>query len=167
MNIISFAWTSPAVRARRKTRTRRSWSPSYAEKFRENSICQAYDKGPRVGGKLIDYILIVRKPWIQNTRDLSEEDYELEGFAYLDEHGFFCKGLHGLSGREFLDQWKGAAEDVYIVDFRYVDDLTFSKKCAYYGCRGNASEEERYRLPRVLGQMCSVCKLNCIRVDRR
>ena len=165
MNIISYAWTTPAVVARRKTRTRRSWSPSYADKFRENSICQAYDKGPRVGGKLIDYILIVRKPWIQNTRDLSEEDYELEGFACLDEYGFFCKGLNGLSGREFLDQWKKAAEDVYVVDFRYVDNLTYAKGCAYASCQSRLHDLPR--LPRVLGQMCSVCKLNCIRVDRR
>lgn len=167
MNIISFAWTTPAIVARKKTRTRRAWSPPYAAKFRENSICQAYDKGPRVGGKLIHLIRIMRDPWIQNTRDLSEDDYALEGFAYLDEYGFFCAGLKGLSGREFFDQWKSAAEDLYVVDFSYVYELAFTSKCAYRGCESDGMEDFRYRIPRPLGQMCAVCKLSCARIDRR
>ena len=166
MLIVSFAWTTPAVRARRKTRTRRSWSPSYAEKFRENSICQAYDKGPRVGGVWIDYIRLVRAPWIQNTRELNQDDYELEGFAYMDEWGFLCPP-EGILGRDFLERWKAAAEDVYVVDFEYVDDLTYKKGCAYANCRGKTERCDLPRLPRVLGQMCAVCKMNCIRVDRR
>jgi len=168
VNIISFAWTTPAIVARKKTRTRREWSQPYAAKFRENSICQAYDKGPRVGGKLVHLIRIMRDPWIQNTRDLSEDDYILEGFKYMDEQGILFRGM---TCAHFFDQWIDAAEDLYVVDFDYVWDMAFDRGCAYREAHYHAAAcrvpDDRPKLPRPLGQMCAVCKLSCARVDRR
>ena len=169
MLIISFAWTSPAIRARRKLRTRRSWSPEYAGKFKAGSVCQAYDKGPRVGGKQICFIRLTKAPWLQNTRELDDkDDYELEGFAYMDEWGFPCPPK-GLSGQEFLKQWKDAAEDVYVVDFEYVFDMAYKQGCAYKEgyerCLDSGLNlDEKPSGCKVLGQMCYGChNTSCIR----
>lgn len=164
MNIISFAWTTPAVVARRKTRTRREWSENYARKFKAGSICQGYDKGPRVGGKPIHLIRIMRDPWIQNTSELTECDFESEGFQYMAEQGFKIKGQDLYA---FFDQWIDAAIDLYVVDFSYVWDMAFDKGCAYWESHNHAIACgvacEREKLPRVLGQMCWDCKLPCAR----
>ncbi|MFA5376731.1 MAG: hypothetical protein WC455_13365 [Dehalococcoidia bacterium] len=168
MNIISFAWTTPAIQARRKTRTRRHWSASYAAKFRENSICQGYDRGPRVGGKPIHLIRLVRAPWIQNTSEMTAYDYEAEGFAYMDEQHILFRGKTCF---QFFDEWIDAAEDLYVVDFSYVWDMAFDRLCAYREAHNHAVAcgvaDERPKLPRPLGQMCAECKLDCARVDLR
>ncbi len=35
---ISFGWTSPAVKARRKAKTRRDWKDSHAKKFKPGDL---------------------------------------------------------------------------------------------------------------------------------
>ena len=96
MMIVSFAWTTPAVVARRKTRTRREWSENYASKFKAGRICQGYDKGPRVGGKPIHLIRIMCDPWIQNTSELGDDDFEYEGFNYMEENRILFRGKPGV-----------------------------------------------------------------------
>ena len=164
MMIVSFAWTTPAVIARRKTRTRREWSENYASKFKAGSICQGYDKGPRVGGKPIHLIRIMRDPWIQNTSELGDDDFEYEGFNYMEENRILFRGK---PVRQFFEEWKALAIDLYVVDFSYVWDMAYDKGCAYreshyhaIAC-GVACEKEK--LPRVLGQMCYKCSLPCAR----
>ncbi|MDD5547037.1 MAG: hypothetical protein PHO67_07805 [Candidatus Omnitrophica bacterium] len=164
MNIISFAWTTPAIVACHKTRTRRQWSKDYAQKFKGGSACQAYDKGPRVGGKLIHIIRILKDPWIQNTSEMTEDDFEAEGFQYMQDQGFKLKGQ---DLREFFEAWKAAAEDLYVVDFTYVWDMAFDEGCAYREGHLHAIAcgvpDEPEKLPRPLGQMCYECRKSCAR----
>lgn len=84
MMIISFAWTSESFKAGRKTKTRREWTPEYASRFRIGDLCKAYDKQPRFGGKQIGE-LIVESLTYEDIDTMPDSDYELEGFAYLEE----------------------------------------------------------------------------------
>ncbi len=162
MKIISFAWTTPAVVARRKTQTRRQWSDSYAKMFKANDICQGYDKGPRVGGQLISLVRLTRDPWIQNTSEMGDDDFQYEGFEYMEEQRILFRGQ---PVREFFKEWKAAAEDLYVVDFSYVDNLACIGECGYAHCSSPADDHPR--LPRPLGQLCWGCSLPCARVVQR
>ncbi len=112
--IVSFAWTTDSFLAGRKTRTRRDWKDSYAEMFKPGYFVQAWDRQPRFGGKKIGEIVIV-KVWKQNTSQLTEEDYEKEGFAYMEEKGI---KMWGKPARQAFDDWKKETKDMWVVDFR-------------------------------------------------
>lgn len=88
MRNISFAWTTAALNARRKTVTRREWDDRYAQSFREGELLAAYDRQPRFGGKQIGVIRLTRKPYRESEAVMPDSDYEAEGFAYLDEHPY-------------------------------------------------------------------------------
>lgn len=85
--------------------------------FREGDLCQAYNRNPRVGGKLIAIIQIASFPFQQRTSYMTEVDFEFEGFAYMEEHGL--KVANELP-RYFFDLWKMANELVTVVDFRII-----------------------------------------------
>jgi hypothetical protein len=87
--IISFARTTAALVARRKTVTRRLWKDSTATKFLPGSIHDAWSMSPRFmkkGARKIGRIRILsvtKEP----TRCIPDEDWEAEGFAYMQEQG--------------------------------------------------------------------------------
>lgn len=87
MLIISFAWTTPALLADRKTRTRRDWDDNYAKKFKKGILVAAYDRSPRVGGKQIGVIELTEIPYKEATCKAPPEDWEREGLAYLESNG--------------------------------------------------------------------------------
>ena len=93
MKIISFAWTTPALLAGRKTVTRREWSNDYARRFRAGDLVAAYNRNPRHGGRQIATIRLTREPYRESTRSAPEEDYEGEGFAFLQDDGVKVDGL--------------------------------------------------------------------------
>ena len=90
--IISFAWTTPALLAGRKTCTRRLWSErtywSLVKAWhRRQRLHQAWDKSPLAGGRQVGWIRLTCKPYRQRLADMPESDLEAEGFpwASLDE----------------------------------------------------------------------------------
>jgi len=114
MKIMSFAWTSPALLAGRKSRTRRSWDDEYAARFKTGDMVQAWDKSPRFKGKRIAIIQIlgVRK---EDIFRMPAEDYEREGFAYFAEQGM---RIRGQVPQEAFAEWQRAGGDYYVVDFQ-------------------------------------------------
>ncbi|MBW2053822.1 MAG: ASCH domain-containing protein [Deltaproteobacteria bacterium] len=52
MKIVSFAWTTEALLAGRKTVTRRCWNERYAGRFKSGDLVQAYDRNPS-GGRTV------------------------------------------------------------------------------------------------------------------
>ena len=84
MKYISFAWTTPALLAGRKTVTRRDWNDRYARTFQPGELVQAYDKLPRNGGKPIALLRIVSVTK-ERDADTPDIDWEAEGFAWFDE----------------------------------------------------------------------------------
>ena len=126
--IISFAWTTPALLAGAKTVTRRTWSPEHAARFTAGMLVDAWDHSPRVrGAKKVGLIRITRDPWIQNSRDMVEDDYAAEGFAYLEAHpeteGHQLARFGGTSWRDAFEEWRANAENCWVVEFELVEVL--------------------------------------------
>lgn len=118
--IISFAWTTDALLAERKKVTRRDWKKEYAARFREGTVQDAYDLLPRVHGKKVGNVKIARAPYPEATRNIPDEDFEGEGFAYMEEHGL---RIQGIPPREFFEAWRQSNQVLFVVRF----DLVF--KC--------------------------------------
>lgn len=95
MKIISFAHTTPALLAGRKTVTRREWKHSWAMKFSAGDYIQAYDKDPRYGGRKVAIIQLTVKPYLQDLIRMPFSDYECEGFKYMDENPKLMKKFLG------------------------------------------------------------------------
>ncbi len=117
MKIISFAWTTGAFLAGRKCRTRRYWNDDYAARFKERELVQAFDRQPRFGGKKIGVIEIIgiRKG---NTSELIEEDFEAEGFKFMEEEEIL---IWKKNPRKAFEDWKKQHEDVWVIDFRRIE----------------------------------------------
>ncbi len=118
MLIISFAWTVPALLARRKSCTRRDWNATYAARFHKGDLVQAWDKSPRIGGKRIGTVRLTADPEQIPANALPPEDWENEGFAYLTEIG--CT-VHGKTPQDFWDGWLASPYKVWVVRFEIVD----------------------------------------------
>lgn len=68
---ISFAWTTPALLALKKSVTRRCWSDFYAARFKPGDVCKAWSASPHRGGKHIADIEIVdlRRESLERFKD--------------------------------------------------------------------------------------------------
>jgi len=118
MKIISFASTTPAVQAGRKTRTRRDWSLKHAQSYSAGEIVQAYDKSPRQHGQRFGYIRLTQTPFRQSTALLCEKDWGLEGFDYLAEIGALVFGKRPI---DVWNDWHDHPRDMWVVDFEVVE----------------------------------------------
>ena len=116
MKIISFAQTTPALLAGRKTCTRRQWNPRYAALFHAGDLVQAYDKNPRNGGKPVTIIQLIQAPYLDTH--LLTTDWEAEGFAYMEEHRLTL--FNGKTPRQVWEHWREAEALVgyYVVRFK-------------------------------------------------
>lgn len=83
--IISFAWTTPALLAGRKTVTRRAgWKPATFKRWqdawdRQDRLHDAYDRLPRVGGRKVGTIRLTCRPYLEPMRNMPESDLAAEG----------------------------------------------------------------------------------------
>lgn len=119
MMIISFAETTSALTAGRKTVTRREWNPNHARKFTAGLRVQAWDKTPRVrGSKRVGTIEIERSPYVEMSDEIPDEDWEGEGFAYMEAHGLTLFG--GMAPREVWTLWHEQPRPLWVVRFSVV-----------------------------------------------
>lgn len=120
--IISFDWTTLALLAGRKTRSRRNWKPSHAAKFKAGGVYQAWDHQPRTGkgAKKAD-IRFTADPYWQLLADMPDEDYEAEGFAFFQEHPEIPCRLPGLGpggmSWAYWEWWKAQPGGLYVLSF--------------------------------------------------
>lgn len=105
MNIISFAYTTPALLALAKTVTRRDWKPEHAAKFKRGMKCWAYDRSPRVGGHAVAVIRLIADPKFEAMVLVPDSDFEGEGFAWMAMHD--PAGGRALGGEFFLRDPRG------------------------------------------------------------
>lgn len=106
---ISFAWTTKAFLAGLKTVTRRFWNPEYAEQFwksccENNGLSIACDKNPRWGGKQIGRIKVIKKPYLQKLKFVTDEDEIKEGHLWGD-------------ARAFIEMMGGPENEPWVVEF--------------------------------------------------
>ena len=115
--IISFAWTTDALLAGRKTCTRRDWNREYAAKFVKGTVADAYDRLPRVHGKPVGKVEIQRPPYPERLRDIPDSDYEAEGLKFMEEKGLL---IRGITPREWFDNWRASDQVLFVVRFALV-----------------------------------------------
>lgn len=118
MKIISFAWTTPAILARRKTCTRRDWNDRYAQSFQAGEMLAGYNRSQRYGGHQICVISLTQKPYREPLRNVPDSDWEAEGFAYLTEIG---AKVNGMTPQELWDVWKQTWDPEWVVRFEIVE----------------------------------------------
>lgn len=118
MKAISFAWTTAAFQARRKTVTRREWKDDYARSFKKNEIVAALNKVYRAGGRRIGLIRLTCDPYKESESLMPDSDYEAEGYAFLDEHPEFKPvQWHDVNLREKFEQDRCLGLEVWVVRF--------------------------------------------------
>lgn len=91
--ILSFAWTTDALLAGRKTCTRRVWKDVHFQRWvnayrKGNLIHDAVDKVLFAGGKRIAKIRLTREPYRETLRDMPESDIEAEGGLWANKQEF-------------------------------------------------------------------------------
>ena len=124
MKIISFAETTEALLAGRKTCTRREWTQHHALLFHRSELVQAYNTSPRAGGHRVGMVQLTGYPVLTRKGDnLPPEDWEGEGFAYMEEHGLTL--FHGQTPRQVWEEWSqpGGTAGLWVVRFRLVNGL--------------------------------------------
>jgi hypothetical protein len=116
MVIISFAWTTPAVKARVKTCTRRNWIDAYARRFKAGQHLMGYNKNPRIWGKPVQEIVLTMAPYKETYCQVPAADWVAEGFEYLEHIG---ATVHGMAPREIWSIWKSDTTPCWVVRFEY------------------------------------------------
>ena len=101
--IISFAWTTSAFMAKRKTCTRRDWDDNYALRWKKDSVHQAVNRQLRYGGKFIGKIRLTETPYKELTSNAPLSDYYAEGFDYLQLNGH---KVNGMTPNELWVEWQ-------------------------------------------------------------
>ena len=120
MNHVSFVWTTEALIAGAKEETRRHWTAAYAKRFHAGDIVVAIDKDFRYGGKRVGLVVITADPYPENTRDMPCDAYKREGLLWMEEHGQRIRKQHPMA---FFKAWRAAAEDVYVVRFKWLGTI--------------------------------------------
>lgn len=125
--IISFAWTTDALLADRKSVTRRDWAAKTAAGFKQGDLVQAYNRSPRNGGERVGYIEIAQDPYLENLNKMTGDDFEAEGFAYLEENP--GKVPHNAPwGDEgplnYFLEWRKRDHQVWVVRFKFLQGIT-------------------------------------------
>lgn len=120
---LSFGWTSPALLAGVKTRTRRDWKPIHAAKFRTGREVRAIDKDRRAGGKPIAILRLTRDAYL--SAEYPEADWYCEGLAWLQQHGYKLPGTGrpGLAPIGLWRDWQRTRPSLYVVSFEVEEVL--------------------------------------------
>ena len=118
MKIISFAWTTPAIYAKRKTCTRRDWNDVYAGRFQAGEMVAGYNRSQRFGGRQIAVVHLTEKPYKEPLCNVSDSDWEAEGFAYLTEIG---ARVNGMTPLQLWEIWKHTPDPEWVIRFEIVE----------------------------------------------
>ena len=115
--IVSYAWTTQPFLVGRKSRTRRQWNERHARQVVPGkTMIQAYDKIPIAGGKQIGLAKAVAIKY-EDVSLMPDEDYEKEGFAYMEEKGLT---IWGEQPRYAFDEWRRTGGMYWVLDFEKI-----------------------------------------------
>lgn len=121
--ILSFGWTSPALIALSKTRTRRHWAPRHAAQFiklyQEGKTVDAWNTAPRNkygNPHKIATIRLTQEPFESN--EYPDEDWLNEGFGYLENAGL---KVDGQWPSELWRAWRLERPTLWVVSFEVLE----------------------------------------------
>jgi hypothetical protein len=118
MKSISYAWTTGAVKARKKICTRRKWSADYAARFHAGEKVLALNRNYRIGGSPFGMVQLTADPKQERTGTMTEQDFIDEGLAWMEAQGIM---IQGKTPRQFFDDWKALDEAVYKIEFEILE----------------------------------------------
>jgi hypothetical protein len=130
---ISFAWTTDALLAGRKTSTLRQWKDTYAQQFKAGELVTAYDKQARFGGRPVAIIRLTHAPTKGDINQILDDVYEAEGFAWYDEQsaqgslvGQKLRAELGVAKDQTIREWLagGALWGDWVIRFELVEVLS-------------------------------------------
>lgn len=121
MMIISFAYTTPAVRAGEKTCTRRDWKDDYAKRFREGQLLQGFNLSPRYGGHRFCFIELTEKPYKERYCQVPDDDWYKEGFDYMEKHGLL---VGKFTPAVVWETWRKSQGSCWVVRFKIISIKT-------------------------------------------
>lgn len=114
---LSFAWTVPAIMERRKDTTRRTWDPATARLFPRGTWFWGTDRALYRNGRRICLGRISTDPFVQNTRDMDPDEFNREGFDYLESIG---ATVGDCGPRELWRRWTEDPRELVVVRFEVV-----------------------------------------------
>lgn len=123
--MISFGWTTPALLAGVKTRTRRDWSErtreQMAKAFERGDLIDAWNTSPRnkAGNPRKIATLRLTSAPVQTT-EYPAEDWEREGLAWLQMNGYL---VDSQPPRELWRFWLDCRPLLTLVEFEVVEYL--------------------------------------------
>jgi len=98
--ILSFAWTTPALVLGQKDTTRRDWAPRTIAAARKvmnaGETVAAWSKSPRFGGIKVADIRLTEIIEDEDSRTMSDDEWEREGFHVLTALGSMIDGSSAL-----------------------------------------------------------------------
>jgi hypothetical protein len=118
MKAMSFAYTIKAMKARAKCSTRRDWKQGYALNFYEGMKFLAVTRQLRFGGEPFGIGQLTADPILERTGKMTEQDYEDEGFLWMEKNGLLFRGR---DPRQAFEEWKAANEMLYVVRFNILE----------------------------------------------
>lgn len=117
--MISMGRTSPPWVNEEKSVTRRDWSTATARKFPNKQLFMAYSKQPMFGGEPLGIGQMIADPFKQSTLEMGSEDYDNEGFHYLDLRHRDIKGTLPLI--KACIRWKDSDQMLTVVPFMIIE----------------------------------------------
>lgn len=118
MRSISMAYTTPAIVAKAKEVTRRTWKDSYAKSFEVGERLEATSRQYRFGGELVAIIEVTEKPFLEDISDWEGREDELyvkEGFAFLEAKNIISE--HAPL-KKLMRMWVANGGDYYVIPFK-------------------------------------------------
>ncbi len=125
MKIISFAWTTAALVAGRKTVTRRAWKKPYARRFRPGELVQAYSRNPQFGGEQVAIIRLKSIEFEPNAC-MPDSDWEAEGFRFFYENPQHLPQYDPFNDRDIVswegfNEWRDDEDALWVIRFELVE----------------------------------------------
>lgn len=110
--------------------TRRDWNPTHAAKFKAGMLVDAWDTSPRMkpyrikkglpAPRKVATIRLTVDPRLERLTDIPPEDWEREGFAYLQPRGI---KVDGVSPAVLYQRWTDSKDLAWVVRFEVVEYL--------------------------------------------
>jgi len=117
---IPFTWTTPALLAGQKSVIRQDWLEEEVADFQAGRFAWACDYLQQAGGAPIAVIRFTSDPVREPTSQLTDHDYEEEGFAFLERLSFPVPE-HVYPLREFFHLWKSIDIPLWVLRFEVVE----------------------------------------------
>lgn len=117
---ISMNRTTSSFVTENKTVTRRHWQPVTIKRFKKDTKFLAVQRC--YGGEALGVGQLTENPFKQSTKDMVAEDYEYEGFEFLDDRYVKIVGSDDTYPLlDAFDRWQESDQILTVVPFEIIE----------------------------------------------